>query len=91
MTFHKTIVIKGITYNVKAPSTREYKKYDVYLGEKYLLSFGDNRYQQYKDKLGYYRALDHKDDKRRILYNIRHAKDGKSPYYAGWWASKYLW
>lgn len=91
MTFSKTLHINGLTYQIKAPSSREHKKYDVYLGDSYLLSFGDKRYQQYKDKLGYYKALDHGDDKRRILYNIRHRKDGNTPYYAGWWARKYLW
>ena len=31
-------------------STRTNKKYDVYKDNKYLVSFGDKRYEQYEDK-----------------------------------------
>ena len=31
-------------------STRKNKKYDVYENNKYIVSFGDNRYEQYEDK-----------------------------------------
>ena len=71
-------------------STRDHKKYDVYKNGKYLVSFGDNRYQQYKDKLMLYRHLDHGDEQRRKLYRARH---GTNPEFesAGWFALNYLW
>lgn len=35
------------------PSTRKFKKYDAFNQEgKKITSFGDNRYQQYRDKIG---------------------------------------
>ena len=91
MTFSKNFVINGLHYTIRAPSEHNHHKYDVYLGSAYMLSFGDNRYEQYHDKLGFYSKQDHLDPKRRLLYNIRHSKDGKSPYYAGWWSKKFLW
>lgn len=91
MTFSKKLVINGLHYTIRAPSEHKYKKYDVYLESAYMLSFGDNRYEQYHDKLGFYQKKDHLDPKRRLLYNIRHSKGGKSPYYAGWWSKKFLW
>ena len=41
-------------YTFIAPSKNKYKKYDAYKGDKYLTSFGDNRYSQYHDKIGHY-------------------------------------
>ena len=95
MAFSKKIQIHGITYIIKAPSRRKGKKYDVYVGNdepKYLLSFGALGYEQYHDKFGYYKELDHNDPKRRELYRSRHFKDMKDdPSYAGNWAWNYLW
>lgn len=83
--------IKNITYYIY-PSTRKYKKYDVYKDGSYLLSFGDNRYEHYKDKFGYYDNLNHNDKKRRNLYKIRHKNDFiNNPNYAGFWSWRYLW
>lgn len=47
------------------------KKYDVYFNGKYLVSFGDSRYQHYKDKIGLWSALDHNDKARRKNYLAR--------------------
>lgn len=75
-------------------SRRKNKKYDVFtLDNKYIVSFGDKRYQQYKDKIGLYSHLNHGDKKRRDNYYKRHgdyrAKDvGKS---AKYFSHKYLW
>jgi hypothetical protein len=77
-------------------STRKHKKYDVYKiinGEwRYLVSFGDNRYQQYKDKtpLKLYSSKDHNDKERRKRYYQRH---GKNPVFesAKYFSHKYLW
>ncbi|MBC8307067.1 MAG: hypothetical protein H8E55_66320 [Pelagibacterales bacterium] len=71
------------------------KKYSVYVkadtkSGKKLIHFGDNRYQQYKDKLGYYRHLDHNDKQRRKAYYARHGKAiGKDN--AKYFSHKYLW
>lgn len=70
-------------------STRKNKKYDVYnMDGKYLTSFGDKRYQQYHDKLGFYSHLDHNDKDRRERYLNRHSKDKQL---AGTLARYLLW
>lgn len=76
-------------YDIKV-STRKFKKYDVFKNGKYFLSFGDKRYQQYKDKIGFYKHLDHKNRKRRELYYKRHGEsdDINSP---KWWSHRWLW
>ena len=81
--------IKGYTIKV---STRKNKKYDVYKDDKYITSFGDSRYQHYKDLIGYYKNLDHNDKKRRDNYRSRHKNDNiNDPNYAGYWAYHFLW
>ena len=69
------------------------KKYSVYVrkhGRKRLIHFGDERYQQYRDKLGHYRELDHNDPERRKRYYNRHGpSDGKDT--AKYWSHKILW
>lgn len=70
-------------------SKRKNKKYDVYKNDKYLLSFGDSRYQQYYDRLGLYSHLNHCDKKRRNLYYKRHGK--AKPNTAKYYSHKYLW
>lgn len=72
------------------PSTLKHKKYDVFNKEKKVLSFGDKRYQQYKDKIGHYSHLDHLDKKRRELYYKRHNKD-YGIHSADWFSKKFLW
>lgn len=78
-------------YQIKK-STRLHKKYDVFYKGSYLLSFGDNRYAQYKDvtPLKAYSSLDHVDNERRNRYYQRHGKtnDIKS---AKWWSHHFLW
>ena len=73
-------------------SRRKYKKYDIYHKGKYLLSFGDNRYEQFEDKtpLQYYKNLNHLDEDRRNRYYSRHGfSNDKSS--AKYWSNKYLW
>lgn len=73
-------------------SKRKNKKYDVYKNGLYLLSFGDNRYEQYRDStgIGAYSHLDHLNKERRRLYYARHGRttDKNS---AKYWSNKYLW
>jgi len=76
-----------------APSLRRKNaKYDVYMRKtgKYITSFGHKDYQQYKDKIGHYRKLDHKDKSRKSSYYKRH---GKAATYksAKYFSHKYLW
>lgn len=73
-------------------SNKTNKKYDVFKNGKYLVSFGDIRFQQYEDKtpLKYYSYLNHYDEKRRNNYYKRF---GLNPKYesALYFAHKYLW
>lgn len=72
------------------PSTRAHKKYDVFEHGRYVTSFGDKRYQQYHDKLGVYRHLDHHDAQRRANYYRRFGRQavrGTAKYFS----HKYLW
>ncbi len=77
-----------MTFIIK-PSTKKFKKYDVFKNKKYYLSFGDKRYAQYFDKLGHYSHLNHNDKERRRLYYARHGEAKK--YSAKWFSHKYLW
>ena len=72
------------------PSTRLNKKYDAYLQGVKIASFGDRRYQQYKDKIGHYKHLDHKDKQRKKRYYDRHGEKAQ-PFSARWFSSNYLW
>ena len=58
--------------------------------DKGIVHFGDNRYNQFKDKIGLYRDLDHNDKKRRDLYYKRHGKSAKKDS-AKYFSHKYLW
>lgn len=81
-------------YVFKAPSRRNFKKYDVYDSDgKYITSFGDNRYEQYHDKIGYYRDKDHGDLQRRENYRTRHKHDilDRNKPTAGFFSMNFLW
>tara|TARA_R110002153_G_scaffold212442_1_gene365072 strand:- start:647 stop:907 length:261 start_codon:yes stop_codon:yes gene_type:complete len=76
-------------------SKRKHKKYSVYVKSnnksgKKLIHFGDNRYGQFKDKLGHYKHLDHNDPKRKKAYYDRHGK-AISKDTPKWWSHKILW
>lgn len=71
-------------------SKRKNKKYDAYKDGKYIVSFGDSRYQQYKDMIGLYSKKDHLDKERRKRYYMRHGKDASFES-AKWFSHKYLW
>jgi hypothetical protein len=75
------------------PSTRKNKKYDVFKDGKYILSFGDKRYQHYFDKLGYYSNLNHLNKKRRDNYRRRAEGIGNldNPYSANFFSFHFLW
>lgn len=78
-------------YIFKAPSKKKDKKYDAYDSDgKYIVSFGDKNYEQFKDRIGYYSSVDHGDFKRRQAYYLRHGKDANFES-AKWFAHNYLW
>lgn len=90
--FHKKM--NGIDFY--APSKTSGKKYDAYKNGKKLASFGAIGYEQYHDKIGYYRSKNHGNRERRNRYEFRHKKDTKTPGYknrtsAGYFSMKYLW
>lgn len=72
------------------------KKYNAILENKITgsiikVAFGQKGYQQYHDKIGRYKELDHKDIKRKILYHARHSGDKNYKYSSGWFSANYLW
>ena len=73
-------------------STRSNKKYDVYKDNKYLVSFGDKRYEHYEDKtpIKYYSNLNHYDTKRRDDY-YKLFKNNPKNESAIFFSHKYLW
>lgn len=80
-------------YFVSAPSRRKNKKYDVYdKNYHYKFSYGDIRYQHYKDAFKYYSSLNHLDEQRRKNYRTRHKNDYiNNPDYPGFWSYHFLW
>lgn len=92
--FHK----KMGRYDFYAPSKTSGKKYDAYdskTGRK-LASFGNVSYQQYFDRIGYYKGKNHGSSSRRNNYRSRHNKDTFTEKYkkgesAGYFSMKYLW
>jgi hypothetical protein len=75
----------------KAPSRRKNKKYDVFtIGGDYIASFGDRRYFQFKDRIGFYKDQDHGDIRRKAFYYDRHGKDAK-PLSAKYFSHRFLW
>jgi len=55
-----------------------------------IVHFGDNRYSQFKDKIGLYSHLDNNDKKRRDLYYKRHGRIAKKDS-AKYFSHLYLW
>lgn len=98
--FTKKVNVYGKQYQISAPSTSKDKKYDLLdLQGNKILSFGSLQMEHYKDKLGYYKKLNHLDPKRRKSYLARSAgiinKDGNftkdDPESPNFWSRRYLW
>ena len=86
----------GFTF--KAPSKKKFKKYDVYLDDKYITSFGqlknDNRtpFSQFFDRIGYYSDYNNLDKVKRLNYQKRHKNDKLDDMTsAGFWSWFMLW
>lgn len=75
-----------IRFTIPKSGNKKYKAEVFDLSGKRVATakFGDRRYQQYKDRIGYYSDLDHNDKKRRDRYRKRHegilTKDGVPAY-----------
>lgn len=72
-------------------SKRKNKKYDAFLKDKYLFSFGDTRYEHFFDKFGYYHNLNHNDKERRKNYLNRSEKISDYGLNANTFSREYLW
>lgn len=70
-------------------SDKPLKKYYALVNNKKVY-FGDSRYEQYYDKLGYYKNLNHKDERRRNMYYKRHGLEAKKGS-AKWFSHNILW
>ena len=92
MSFHEALVDNKQFFIKK--STKKNKKYDVYdENKKYLLSFGDTRYQHFYDQWGDHKHLNHFDDYRRQNYKKRAQAIGNlsKPYSSNYWSYFTLW
>jgi len=87
--FYRTI--NGYDIYVNMDKNTNYK-YKVYKDNKFITNFGDKRYEQYYDKIGYYKNLNHLNKSRRYKYRQRHQNDNiDDPNYAGYWSWNFLW
>jgi len=93
---------KPILYKPWVNKTKSKFKYWVYVkkdGKVKKIGFGNKDYQQFKDKIGYYKYKDHNDPVRRKSYLARAKgikdKEGnltwKDKNTANWWAVHKLW
>jgi hypothetical protein len=93
---------KPILYKPWVNKTKSKSKYFVYVmkdGKVKKIGFGLKGMQQFEDKIGYYKSLDHNDPIRRKSYLARAKgikdKQGnltwKDKNSANWWAIHKLW
>lgn len=93
----QTIRIDGLRFLI-VPPMRKHKKYSVLLYDsdskdyQYLLSFGDSRYDQWKDStaLKLWSKYDHRDDTRKMRYYQRHGNTD-DVFSAKYWSNRFLW
>jgi len=55
------------------------------------IPFGAIGYEQYYDKIGYYKEYNHKNKERRRLYRLRHKGEEENKFSSGYFAIKCLW
>jgi hypothetical protein len=93
---------KPILYKPWVNKTKSKYKYWVYVkkdGKVKKIGFGNKDFQQFKDKIGYYKSLDHGDPIRRKSYLARAKgikdKQGNLTWTdknsANWWSVHKLW
>ena len=59
--------------------------------EKKRIPFGMKGFQQYEDKIGYYREFDHNDEKRRENWIKRHKRNIDYKFSSAWFSNTFLW
>ena len=84
------ILYKPFVSNVKNKKYSVYVKSDDNKSGIKLISFGDVRFQHFKDKIGEYSHLDHYDLTRKKNYYKRFGKTN-SKNTAKYWSHKILW
>ena len=75
------------------------KKYSVLFPDGKIVTFGDKRYQHYRDRIGLWSNLDHNNKTRRENYRKRHEavklKDGRIAknvkFTPAWFSWNFLW
>jgi hypothetical protein len=73
-------------------STKKFKKYDAIMSDGSIVSFGDTRFEHFKDKaLGLYKDLDHNDKERRKRFKQRFENKRHVKYSPSWFSDQYLW
>lgn len=93
---------KKTLYKPFVNNTKSNFKYFVYVikdGKKKKIGFGSKKNQQFHDKLGHYKHLDHKDRKRQQAYLKRSKgiRDGKgnltymNKNSSNWFSRNFLW
>lgn len=91
-----------IKYSINYMYAGHHLGFDIYVAKKYpkkyyaivegkKIYFGDKRYGQFYDKMGFYRDLNHFNKVRRASYKKRHEKDRHIKYTPGWFSDKLLW
>jgi hypothetical protein len=75
-------------YQIRVSDRKDKKYYAIVDGKK--VHFGAKGYEQFHDKLGHYKNLDHNDEKRRDNYYKRHNVDYPKGS-ADWFAKNVLW
>ena len=58
-------------------STKKYKKCDVFYNDRFITSFGYNKYKQFFDKIRLYAHKNHYDEKKRDNYYSRFGTTAK--------------
>lgn len=61
----KKVEGKIVTFSKSDSKNKKYKAQFKVGGSTKTLNFGDKRYEQYHDKIGMYKNLDHNDPERR--------------------------
>jgi hypothetical protein len=75
-------------YEIKK-STHQHKKYMAKVNNEWI-HFGDNRYEQYYDKIGLYSDKNHNDESRKKSYHARHGVNHREGT-AVWFSFHALW
>lgn len=87
MQSQKSYIFNGYTIH---PSDRPDKKYYAQSPTKRIY-FGDPQFQQYRDKIGLFSHLDHRDPQRRRAFLSRFKRCADKPGTPCFFSAKLLW